>query len=119
MINYRQNDFSLKSRKPCFSKQKMKGNIEINYYVHLCMSILKKIIGFPIILLVRVYQLLISPIFPANCRFTPTCSHYMIEAITIWGPFKGFYLGLRRIASCHPYGKYGHDPVPEKKEKIK
>jgi len=39
----------------------------------------------------------------------------MIEAITIWGPFKGFYLGVRRITSCHPWGKHGHDPVPEKK----
>ena len=97
----------------------MKSNIEINYYVHLCMSIIKKIIGFPIILLVKIYQLLISPIFPANCRFTPTCSHYMIEAVTIWGPFKGLYLGIRRIASCNPWGNHGHDPVPEKKAKIK
>ncbi len=54
---------------------------------------------------------------PTNCRFTPTCSNYMLEAIKIWGPFKGFYLGFKRILSCHPWGKHGHDPVPEKKNK--
>lgn len=75
---------------------------------------LRKIIGFPIIIVVRIYQLIISPIFPANCRFTPTCSAYMIEAIEIWGPVKGTALGLKRISSCHPWGKHGHDPVPRK-----
>ena len=78
------------------------------------MSMLKKIIGLPIILLIKVYQWIISPIFPANCRYTPTCSSYMIEAIQVWGPFKGTYLGIKRISSCHPWGGHGHDPVPKK-----
>lgn len=81
------------------------------------MFIIKKIISFPFIALVRIYQWIISPIFPQACRYTPTCSHYMIEAINIWGPFKGVYLGIKRIGSCHPWGGQGHDPVPKKEKK--
>lgn len=81
------------------------------------MRILNQIIGFPILIMVKIYQWIISPIFPASCRYTPTCSSYMVEAIKIWGPFKGTWLGLKRISSCHPWGKHGHDPVPEKKVK--
>ena len=76
---------------------------------------LKKIIGYPIIFMVKIYQYLISPIFPATCRFTPTCSNYMIEAIEKRGVIIGLYLGIKRIFSCNPWGKYGHDPVPPKK----
>lgn len=81
------------------------------------MDLIRKIIGFPLVLLVRIYQWIISPIFPQSCRFTPTCSSYMIEAIHVWGPFKGTYLGIKRIASCHPWGGHGHDPVPERNSK--
>ena len=73
-----------------------------------------KIFSYPLIAIVRLYQLLISPIFPPSCRYTPTCSAYMIDALKIWGPFKGTWLGLKRIASCRPGGGHGHDPVPEK-----
>jgi len=52
---------------------------------------------------------------PSSCRFQPTCSSYFIEALQIHGIFKGTYLGLHRIARCHPWGKNGYDPVPEKK----
>jgi putative membrane protein insertion efficiency factor len=76
---------------------------------------LKKIIGYPIIFMVKIYQYLISPIFPPNCRFTQTCSNYMIEAIKKRGVFIGLYLGIKRILSCHPWGKSGYDPVPPKK----
>jgi putative membrane protein insertion efficiency factor len=75
---------------------------------------LLKIFTYPLIAIVRLYQLLISPIFPPSCRYTPTCSAYMIDALKIWGPFKGTWLGLKRIASCRPGGGHGHDPVPEK-----
>jgi putative membrane protein insertion efficiency factor len=78
---------------------------------------IKQILNFPFILLVKIYQYIISPIFPASCRFTPTCSSYTIEAITIWGPIKGIYLGVKRMLKCHPWGKYGHDPVPTKEKK--
>jgi uncharacterized protein len=64
------------------------------------------------IFLIRFYQLAISPLLGGNCRFTPTCSQYGIEAINKHGAFKGFYLAVKRILSCHPWGKSGYDPVP-------
>ena len=67
-----------------------------------------------LILLVRFYQHFISPIFPPSCRYTPTCSVYMIEALQTHGVFKGLYLGIKRILSCNPWGGHGHDPVPKK-----
>ena len=80
---------------------------------------LKTILISPLIFLVKLYQWFISPILPASCRYTPTCSHYMIEALKVWGPIKGTFLGIKRIASCHPRGGHGYDPVHEKKKDIK
>ncbi|HTM99451.1 MAG TPA: membrane protein insertion efficiency factor YidD [Pedobacter sp.] len=62
--------------------------------------------------IIRLYQLLLSPLLGASCRFTPTCSQYGVEAIKKHGPFKGGWLTLKRIGSCHPWGRHGHDPVP-------
>jgi putative membrane protein insertion efficiency factor len=73
---------------------------------------LKKIIISPFIFLVRVYQVAISPLTPATCRFEPTCSHYTVEALKKHGLFKGGWLSIKRISSCHPWGKSGYDPVP-------
>ncbi|WP_026717088.1 membrane protein insertion efficiency factor YidD [Flavobacterium gelidilacus] len=73
---------------------------------------LKKIVIFPFVLLVRFYQGAISPFTPAACRFEPTCSHYTVEALQKHGLFKGGWLAIKRIASCHPWGKSGYDPVP-------
>ena len=64
------------------------------------------------LLIIRFYQLSISPLFPASCRFNPTCSQYGIEAINKYGPFKGTYLTLKRFLSCGPWGGKGYDPVP-------
>lgn len=64
--------------------------------------------------MVRFYQGAISPLFPAACRYYPTCSNYMIEAVKIHGPFKGTWLGIKRISRCHPWGGHGMDPVPPK-----
>ncbi|HMQ06100.1 MAG TPA: membrane protein insertion efficiency factor YidD [Saprospiraceae bacterium] len=72
------------------------------------MEWIKTIVIFP----VRVYQKLISPLLGPSCRFKPTCSRYMIRAIEEWGVIKGLYLGMRRIAKCHPWGPFGDDPVP-------
>lgn len=63
--------------------------------------------------MVRFYQRGISPLLPPSCRYTPTCSQYMVEAITKHGALKGLYLGTRRILRCHPWGGCGYDPVPE------
>ncbi|WP_348824152.1 membrane protein insertion efficiency factor YidD [Flavobacterium aestuarii] len=71
-----------------------------------------KFLTAPFILLVRFYQGAISPFTPASCRFEPTCSTYMIQALQIHGLFYGGYLGIKRILSCHPWGKKGYDPVP-------
>jgi putative membrane protein insertion efficiency factor len=66
------------------------------------------------ILPIRLYQLTLSPMLGANCRYTPSCSQYMIDAIQEWGPIKGIWMGLRRISRCHPWGGHGHDPVPRR-----
>lgn len=79
------------------------------------MEILKKIINLPLIVLVRFYQLAISPYLGSNCRHQPTCSNYMLQSLKIHGPFKGLLLGLNRIRKCHPWGTSGFDPVPPKK----
>ncbi|WP_395625426.1 membrane protein insertion efficiency factor YidD [Daejeonella sp.] len=64
------------------------------------------------LVLIKIYQYLISPILGQSCRFTPSCSQYGLEAIHKHGPFKGAWLTLKRIARCHPWGSHGHDPVP-------
>lgn len=76
---------------------------------------LTKIIILPFILLVKFYQNAISPFTPSTCRFEPTCSSFMIQALEIHGLFYGGFIGVKRILSCHPWGKTGYDPVPEKK----
>ena len=73
---------------------------------------LKKIIRFPFIFLIRFYQVVISPLTPATCRFVPTCSSYSHEAIVKHGVIKGIWLAVKRISKCHPWGKSGYDPVP-------
>jgi len=66
------------------------------------------------ILLVRAYQVTLSPLLGGACRFEPSCSNYMIEALKVHGPVKGPMLGLWRILRCHPFGAHGYDPVPPK-----
>jgi putative membrane protein insertion efficiency factor len=64
------------------------------------------------VLPIRLYQRLISPLLPASCRFRPTCSQYVKEALLAHGLFKGGALGVWRILRCHPFAKGGDDPVP-------
>ncbi|WP_099598150.1 membrane protein insertion efficiency factor YidD [Reichenbachiella sp. 5M10] len=71
-------------------------------------TIIKKIAIFPIL----IYQYSISPMFPSSCRYSPTCSQYMKEAIMKHGAWKGVRLGIKRIGKCHPWGGSGYDPVP-------
>ena len=72
---------------------------------------MSRLLAFIFILLIRIYKGVISPILPARCRYTPTCSEYGLEAIQKYGPIKGVWLTLKRISSCHPWGGHGHDPV--------
>ncbi|WP_297518552.1 membrane protein insertion efficiency factor YidD [Flavobacterium sp.] len=81
-----------------------------------CKRMVKKIIVAPLLIIIRFYQVAISPFMPATCRFHPTCSNYCMEALRTHGPIKGTWLGLKRILSCHPWGKSGYDPVPPKKQ---
>ncbi|MCW8980217.1 MAG: membrane protein insertion efficiency factor YidD [Altibacter sp.] len=73
---------------------------------------MKRILTYPFILLIRGYQFFISPLLPSSCRYTPTCSHYSIEALQKHGLIRGGWLSAKRIASCHPWGGSGYDPVP-------
>lgn len=80
---------------------------------------MNKILQNLLILLIKFYQKVLSPLFPGVCRYRPTCSQYMIEAIRVHGVIKGLYLGTKRILRCHPWGGSGYDPVPEKKPENK
>jgi len=59
----------------------------------------------------RLYQIVISPLLPAACRFYPSCSEYMRQAVARYGALKGIWMGLRRLARCHPFHSGGFDPV--------
>src|SRR6185312_11340187 len=71
-----------------------------------------QILGLPLIALIKIYQWVISPAIGPRCRFTPSCSHYAVEALKKHGLIKGTWLSIRRIARCHPWGGHGIDPVP-------
>ena len=78
---------------------------------------LKNILIFPFVLLVRFYQVAISPYTPSSCRYEPTCSQYTIEALRKRGLITGLWLSLKRIFTCLPWGGSGYDPVPNKNNK--
>jgi uncharacterized protein len=73
---------------------------------------MKSLLAKFFIVLIRFYQLAISPYLPPSCRYSPSCSVYGVEALKKHGPFKGGWLTIKRIASCHPWGGSGYDPVP-------
>jgi hypothetical protein len=68
-------------------------------------------VKFALIYLLRAYKLIVSPLLPPACRFTPTCSEYTMEAIEKYGALRGLYLGVRRLLRCHPFNRGGYDPV--------
>ena len=69
-----------------------------------------------LLLMIRGYQLAISPYLPPACRYTPTCSAYAADAVRMYGARRGGWLALRRLMRCHPWGGSGYDPVPERGE---
>jgi len=79
-----------------------------------------KLINLFLILLIKSYKYLISPYFPSNCRYLPTCSEYFMDCLKLNGTSKGFLLGIRRILRCHPIkilgGRNGFDPAPNLKK---
>ncbi len=75
---------------------------------------LNKIVTFPLIFLIRGYQIIISPMIGSNCRFMPTCSEYAMESLRTHGLIKGIFLTIKRVGKCHPWGSHGYDPIPRK-----
>jgi uncharacterized protein len=67
-----------------------------------------------VLALLKGYKILISPLFTGSCRFQPSCADYMAGAVRQHGAIRGTWLGLRRLARCHPFGGFGLDPVPRK-----
>ncbi len=70
-----------------------------------------RFLGYLLIVPIWIYQKVLSPLFPSTCRFNPTCSVYAEQAIRTKGPFVGFWLAVKRISKCHPWGGSGYDPV--------
>jgi putative membrane protein insertion efficiency factor len=73
---------------------------------------MKRLLVHILLMPVYFYKYCISPLKPATCRYTPTCSEYAVQALKKHGPLKGFWLALKRICRCHPWGGHGYDPVP-------
>ena len=73
---------------------------------------MRNFLEFLLIIPIKFYQILISPLLGPRCRYYPTCSNYAVQAIEKHGAFKGSWLAFKRIISCHPWGGSGHDPVP-------
>src|SRR5690606_14752403 len=89
------------------------GNQKQNHPGTYMGNLLKKLFIFPI----RLYQWTLSPWLVSNCRHVASCSQYAVEAIQEWGPIKGIWLGMKRIARCHPWGTSGYDPVPRRSDR--
>lgn len=75
---------------------------------------LGRVLAYPLILVIRAYQQVISPLTPPSCRYYPSCSAYAVTALERYGPIKGTYLAARRLLRCHPWAPGGVDHVPER-----
>lgn len=86
--------------------------VRTEQYLEKVVKKILKLLALPLILLIKIYQFFISPLFPSSCRYVPTCSTYTKEALEKYGLVKGLWLGIKRISKCHPWGGSGYDPVP-------
>ena len=77
---------------------------------------LGSLLAWPLLGLVWIYRFLISPWLGNNCRYSPSCSQYALDALRLHGAFRGSWLAMKRIGRCHPWGGSGYDPVPDKKD---
>jgi len=75
-----------------------------------------KILIFPLIFIIKIYQMIFSPLIGKNCRYLPTCSEYAIESLKLHGLLSGSFFALKRILKCHPFGGHGLDPIPKRKQ---
>ena len=73
---------------------------------------MRKLFSYIFVGIIKIYQNMISPLFPSRCRYTPTCSEYGLQAIKKHGAFKGGVFTIKRILTCHPWGGDGYDPIP-------
>ena len=73
---------------------------------------MNKILIYPLLLLIKLYQNFISPLLPSTCRYSPTCSEYSKQSLVKFGLIKGSILSIKRIIKCNPWGGSGYDPVP-------
>lgn len=77
------------------------------------LTAIRRALTWLLVLPIRLYQRLLSPLFPPRCRYTPSCSQYAIEALRKHGPLRGLWLAVYRIVRCNPFGGFGYDPVPD------
>jgi len=75
-----------------------------------------KILIYPFIFIIKIYQFIISPLIGQNCRYLPTCSEYAVESLKMHGLFRGSLIAIRRIFKCHPFGGHGFDPITKRKQ---
>ena len=75
-----------------------------------------KILIYPLIFIIKIYQFSFSPLIGKNCRYLPTCSEYAIESLKSHGLLRGLFFAIRRILKCHPFGGHGFDPIPKRKQ---
>ena len=75
-----------------------------------------KILIYPLIFIIKIYQFIFSPLIGKNCRYIPTCSEYAVESLKLHGLLRGSFFAIKRILKCHPYGGHGFDPIPNRKK---
>ena len=73
---------------------------------------MNKILIYPLLVLIKLYQNFISPLLPSTCRYSPTCSEYSKQSLVKFGLIKGSIVSIKRIIKCNPWGGSGYDPVP-------